>query len=182
MRELEESVWREQGLPSWGELELPRGLNVDGTRRALRVPIGDASQRMLDGDAIELRFELPAGSYATVLIEELFPGESDRRGSADRELRGRQRSDRIAGSMNAFIFLALLAQGQPTAPPRPAAAATVVEAGARQPESRSSSISTPTSTLCCSACRRRRRRPNASPAWSRCAPAGATRRPPRPNG
>jgi tRNA(Glu) U13 pseudouridine synthase TruD len=25
--------------------------------------------------AIELRFELPAGSYATVLVEELFPAE-----------------------------------------------------------------------------------------------------------
>jgi tRNA pseudouridine13 synthase len=75
VRELEESVWREQGLPGWDELELPRGLHVDGTRRALRVPIGDASQQTLDDDAIELRFELPAGSYATVLIEELFPRE-----------------------------------------------------------------------------------------------------------
>ena len=69
-------MWREQGLPSWDDLELPRGLKVDGTRRALRVPIGAASQRVLDDDSIELRFELPAGSYATVLIEELFPGEA----------------------------------------------------------------------------------------------------------
>jgi tRNA pseudouridine13 synthase len=76
VRELEESIWREQGLPSWDDLELPRGLHVDGTRRALRVPIGAASQQTLDDDAIELRFELPAGSYATVLIEELFPGEA----------------------------------------------------------------------------------------------------------
>jgi len=76
VRELEEAVWREQDLPSWDDLYLPRGFNVDGTRRALRVPVASSSLRALDPDAIELRFELPAGSYATVLIEELFPGES----------------------------------------------------------------------------------------------------------
>ncbi len=127
VRELEESVWREQGLPSWDDLELPRGLKVDGTRRALRVPIGAASQRALDDDSIELRFELPAGSYATVLIEELFPGEAIAEG-APLESSAVGKRGRISGNMSAFILIVLLAQGQSIEPPRPGAAATVVEA------------------------------------------------------
>jgi tRNA pseudouridine13 synthase len=79
--ELEESVWREQGLGSWRDLSPPRGLSIDGARRALRVPVGGASARALEEGSIELRFELPAGSYATVLIEELFPGEEIEEGS-----------------------------------------------------------------------------------------------------
>jgi tRNA pseudouridine13 synthase len=76
-RELEDSVWRERDLPTWDHLALPRGLQVDGTRRPLRVPVTGWSLRPLPGeDAIELRFELPAGSYATVLVEELFPGDT----------------------------------------------------------------------------------------------------------
>jgi tRNA pseudouridine13 synthase len=76
VRALEEAVWSDYGLPSWGDLAPPRGLSVDGTRRALRVPVTSPSLRQVEDDAIELRFELPAGSYATVLIDELFPGEA----------------------------------------------------------------------------------------------------------
>jgi tRNA pseudouridine13 synthase len=77
VRELEDSVWSQHGLPGWDDLALPRGLHVDGARRPLRVPVEAVSLRDLAGeDSIELRFELPAGSYATVLIEELFPGEA----------------------------------------------------------------------------------------------------------
>jgi tRNA pseudouridine13 synthase len=73
-RELEAAVWSERQLPDWDDLALPRGLRVDGTRRPLRVPVTGASlQRLAGEETIELRFELPAGSYATVLIEELFP-------------------------------------------------------------------------------------------------------------
>ena len=83
VRELEESVWQEMDLPSWNDLELPRGLNVDGARRALRVPVIGASLDRIEDDAFQLRFELPAGSYATVMVEELFPGETIAEGSAD---------------------------------------------------------------------------------------------------
>jgi tRNA pseudouridine13 synthase len=96
--ELEEQVWRELGLGSWRDLSPPRGLTVDGARRALRVPVGDASARgvaadrtgatgnaAVAGEALELRFELPAGSYATVLVEELFPGTEVDEGPPDRE-------------------------------------------------------------------------------------------------
>ena len=83
-RELEDSVWREHGLPSWDDLRLPRGLHVDGARRPLRVPVEGASLRSLPSeDAIELHFELPAGSYATVLIEEIFAGEAIVEGAGD---------------------------------------------------------------------------------------------------
>ena len=106
--ELEEAVWRERGLGSWRDLPLPRGLRVDGARRPLRVPVRGASARVPVGGAsarvpaagasarvpadgastgvpadgmLELRFELSAGSYATVLLEDLFPGEEIEEGS-----------------------------------------------------------------------------------------------------
>jgi tRNA pseudouridine13 synthase len=49
----------------------PRGVRLHGARRALRVPVPDASADF-DGDILRLRFVLPPGSYATVLIEELL--------------------------------------------------------------------------------------------------------------
>jgi len=64
---------RELGLPAFDALRAPRGIRMRGARRALRVrPVGLALEAS-DADAtLRLRFELPAGSYATVLIEELF--------------------------------------------------------------------------------------------------------------
>ena len=49
----------------------PRGVRLRGARRPLRVPVSDASSDF-DGAVLRLRFALPAGSYATVLIEELL--------------------------------------------------------------------------------------------------------------
>jgi len=51
-------------------LRLP-GVRARGARRALRVRPLDARLEA-SGDAVRLCFELPAGSYATVLVEELF--------------------------------------------------------------------------------------------------------------
>ena len=48
----------------------PPGLRLRGTRRPLRVPVRAAVAEH-GGDTLWLRFELPPGSYATVLIEEL---------------------------------------------------------------------------------------------------------------
>ena len=59
----------------------PAGLPLDGARRPLRVPIGDPVCTG-SGDVLCLRFTLPAGSYASVLVEELVgacqegPGKS----------------------------------------------------------------------------------------------------------
>lgn len=53
-------------------LRLPRGMRLYGERRSLRVRLEQASLRHTD-DALDLSFDLPAGSYATVVVEELFP-------------------------------------------------------------------------------------------------------------
>ena len=53
------------------ELRPPRGIRLRGARRALRVRPAAASAVAIEG-GIELRFALPPGSYATVLVEELF--------------------------------------------------------------------------------------------------------------
>ncbi len=49
----------------------PRGVRLHGARRSLRVPLPDAHAAFEDG-VLRLRFVLPPGSYATVLIEELL--------------------------------------------------------------------------------------------------------------
>ena len=48
-----------------------RGIKVRGTRRALRVRPEDVAVEAAP-DGMELRFSLPPGSYATVLVEELL--------------------------------------------------------------------------------------------------------------
>ena len=59
------------GLPPLGELRPPRGIRLRGARRPVRVPLAELDMKP-DGDRLELRFELPAGSYASVALEELF--------------------------------------------------------------------------------------------------------------
>ena len=48
--------------------------DAKGSRRPLRVSIGNASMETVD-DSIRLRFDLPAGSYATVVVQYLLNGE-----------------------------------------------------------------------------------------------------------
>jgi tRNA pseudouridine13 synthase len=52
-------------------LRLPPGLRLRGARRPLRVR-PEAAELAWHGDCARLRFTLPPGSYATVLLEELF--------------------------------------------------------------------------------------------------------------
>jgi tRNA(Glu) U13 pseudouridine synthase TruD len=56
-------------------LRLP-GVRARGARRAIRVRPGELSIEG-EGDEVLLRFDLPAGSYATVMIEELFGAVED---------------------------------------------------------------------------------------------------------
>ncbi|MFQ5416578.1 MAG: tRNA pseudouridine(13) synthase TruD [Myxococcota bacterium] len=56
------------------DLRPPRGIRMRGARRPVRVRPGDAAVEEIDG-AVVLRFSLPPGSYATVLVEELLGGE-----------------------------------------------------------------------------------------------------------
>jgi tRNA pseudouridine13 synthase len=54
-----------------GNLNLPRGIRLRGARRPLRVRPEETRAEPIGG-GLELRFSLPPGSYATVLLEELL--------------------------------------------------------------------------------------------------------------
>lgn len=71
--EIEADVLRAEELPE--DVFRSGGIRVKGTRRALRVrPAGATIKLGADerGAYLELRFELPRGSYATSLLRELF--------------------------------------------------------------------------------------------------------------
>ncbi len=68
---LEKAGWSDQLAT-----RLPRGVRLAGSRRALRVRPTALSLEIGSADAM-LRFELPAGSFATVLLEELFGDVQD---------------------------------------------------------------------------------------------------------
>ena len=59
------------GLPAPDEIRAPRGIRLRGARRALRVRPDAASAEIEEG-CVVVRFDLPSGSYATVLLAELF--------------------------------------------------------------------------------------------------------------
>jgi tRNA pseudouridine13 synthase len=69
--EREQAALEAFGIPVEG-LRPPRGISLRGARRALRVRPDDACI-LREGDAVRIRFSLRPGSYATVLLEELFP-------------------------------------------------------------------------------------------------------------
>ena len=76
VRVLEESVMSELEVPPMERFESPKGIRLFGDRRPLRVrpehPRCDYVEKVL-----HLEFALPAGSYATVLLDELFPDGYD---------------------------------------------------------------------------------------------------------
>lgn len=77
---LETEVLCRHGIDA--ELRVPRGIRLDGTRRPLRVRPVDLRVEPLGERDAWLHFELPPGSYATVLIEELFGTGSDGAGQS----------------------------------------------------------------------------------------------------
>lgn len=72
---LEAAVLSAHGIPPVDELRLPRGIRMRGTRRPFRVPVRELEWETGGGD-LQLRFALPAGSYASVFVEEVV-GEVD---------------------------------------------------------------------------------------------------------
>ena len=66
----ESAVLEALGIPAPTDWRVPKGIALRGSRRSLRVQPRDLSLRARTGD-LTLDFELPAGSYATVLIEEV---------------------------------------------------------------------------------------------------------------
>jgi tRNA pseudouridine13 synthase len=67
----EAEAMAELGVPDLDSLQPPRGVRLRGTRRAVRVPLQEPSLER-EGDALLVRVVLPAGTYATVLLEELL--------------------------------------------------------------------------------------------------------------
>jgi tRNA pseudouridine13 synthase len=67
--EREREALAAHGVPA--PLRPPRGIALRGARRALRVRPAQARLARRGSD-LALDFALPAGSYATVLLEELF--------------------------------------------------------------------------------------------------------------
>ena len=83
--ELEQKVMSVLDLPPIERMLPPKGIQIYGDRRALRVRPQRADLFYSAAEqALQLEFELAAGSYATVLVEELFGGPIDE-GPADRE-------------------------------------------------------------------------------------------------
>jgi tRNA pseudouridine13 synthase len=60
------------GIPAPHALRPPAGIRLRGARRALRVRPEEARATAVSEDAVRLQFVLPSGSFATVLVEELF--------------------------------------------------------------------------------------------------------------
>jgi tRNA pseudouridine13 synthase len=53
------------------------GKLAQGTRRPLAVDLGETVVAVVDSEAIELRFELPAGAYATAVLREVIKGPDE---------------------------------------------------------------------------------------------------------
>lgn len=67
----EASIMASMGIPAAADLVPPRGIRLPGGRRPLRVrPESPSLSR--EEDSLSLDFGLPPGSYATVLLSELF--------------------------------------------------------------------------------------------------------------
>lgn len=71
--ELERGVLAAQGLAP-ESFDLPGALRMEGERRALRVPLADASVQEEDGNLV-VGFSLPRGSYATCVMSEIMKSE-----------------------------------------------------------------------------------------------------------
>jgi len=73
-------VLKEEGLEVGSFLKMPRGLRAYGSYRKARLEVKDFHWRVAGKD-VELRFTLPRGSYATVLLREVIkPVEPHRHG------------------------------------------------------------------------------------------------------
>ncbi len=69
---LEEEAMAVWDVPDPRTLRLPRGLRLYGGRRSLRARLGEVAAEVGENE-LHLSFTLPSGSYATVLLEEIFP-------------------------------------------------------------------------------------------------------------
>jgi tRNA pseudouridine13 synthase len=66
---MEDQILEDEGIRG-NDFDLGGGLNMEGQRRPLRIPLEEAVC-LLDGDALQLEFALPKGSYATSVLREI---------------------------------------------------------------------------------------------------------------
>ena len=67
--EIERAVFAEKGIAP-ADFDRVKFLRLRGDRRPLRVPLGNAEVEPV-GDDIRVRFVLPSGAYATVILAEI---------------------------------------------------------------------------------------------------------------
>ncbi len=70
--DLERNVLTDFGLEDFDSRRLPRGLRLFGERRPLRMAVSHASVELRE-KGLWLRFELPPGSFATTVLDQLLP-------------------------------------------------------------------------------------------------------------
>ena len=68
----EAEVLEAEGLRPESWISHVRGLDLDGSRRPLRVPVGETEAEWVDGEGVWLKFALPAGAFATTLLEQVM--------------------------------------------------------------------------------------------------------------
>lgn len=73
---IEAAVLEAEGLRPESWLSHVRGLDLDGSRRPLRVSVGDPTAEWVDGEGLWLKFALPAGAFATTLLEQVMGQEA----------------------------------------------------------------------------------------------------------
>jgi tRNA pseudouridine13 synthase len=66
---MEQRILEDVGL-SCDAFDSGNGVRMEGERRPLRVPLGDATC-LLEGDTLQMEFSLPKGSYATSVVREI---------------------------------------------------------------------------------------------------------------
>ena len=83
--EMEKEIFEEEGIAR-GFFRGIRGISLRGARRPLRVPLRSSAASAAGEDALSLPFELPSGSYATVVLREIMKNsEPDLSASEGRE-------------------------------------------------------------------------------------------------
>lgn len=70
---MEEALLESEGLTR-ADFDTPGGLRLEGERRPLRVPLGEA-QLHQDSAGVLLEFSLPRGAYATSVLREIMKAE-----------------------------------------------------------------------------------------------------------
>jgi len=80
--EIESAILISEGLRPASWLSHVRGMKLDGTRRSLRIQVGDPSAEWEEEhQSLLISFTLPAGAFATILLEQIMGSATTGEGS-----------------------------------------------------------------------------------------------------